>query len=253
VNVHASALRLKEAIASDPKTATSPLVVVEDAPDFTAADLEQIRQPVVTYTTRFNPGDVSRTHNLRLVASRLNGALIPPGGTFSFNGWVGERRPEEGFREAIVYKQGKMVKDTAGGLCQVSSTLYNVALLAGLPIVERSNHSLTVTYVPLGRDATVYWGQRDLRFRNDTDTPLYIRARTGRRTLTIEAWGAAPLKRKVTVTSSASRRGGAAFAQVYRTVVENGTKTRSRISSDMYSTVHSMADRPVRSSRRSRD
>jgi vancomycin resistance protein YoaR len=241
VDVYASALAAKYRLENNPLADLLNLVVKPDPPKFTAEDLEAITMPVVRFSTRYNAGETNRTHNLRLVAQRLNGALIPPGETFSFNDWVGERKESDGFREAIVYKQGKMVKDTAGGLCQVSSTLYNVALLAGLPIVERSKHSLTVSYVPLGRDATVYWGQHDLRFKNDTGMPLYIRAVPGGGRLTIEAWGSAPLDRDVKVTSTSSRRGGKAVASVYRTISEDGTETRERVSTDTYATEHTMA------------
>lgn len=243
VNVHNSALLLRDTITQDPAATRSTLKVAAVSPPFSEDELLSIRRPVVTFSTRFNPGEVSRTHNLRMVAERLNGALLRPGDTFSFNNWIGERRPEDGFREAIVFKRGAMVKETAGGLCQVSSTLYNVALLAGLPIVERGNHSLTINYVPLGRDATVYWGQRDLRFGNDTDMPLYIRAAVGRRTLTVEAWAPKALDRKVSVSSQTSWSNGKAYAQVYRTVERDGETRRERVSSDVYASAAS-ASRP---------
>jgi vancomycin resistance protein YoaR len=241
VDVYASALYAKDKLEKDADADTLALVVKPVAPPFTASDLESITTKVVSFTTAYNPGDRNRTHNLRMVAERLDGALVEPGDVFSFNRWVGERKESDGFREAIVYKKGKMVKDTAGGLCQVSSTLYNVALLAGLPIVERTRHSLTVHYVPLGRDATIYWGQLDLKFRNDTGMPLYIRAVPGRSRLTIEAWGSAPLDREVKVTSSSHRRDGKAIASVYRTISEDGTEKSERISTDTYSMEHTMA------------
>ena len=247
VDVYATALAVKNRLESTPDADSLPLLVKPDAPPFTVADLEAITMPVVRFSTAYNPGDRNRTHNLRLVTQRLNGALIAPGDTFSFNDWVGERKESDGFREAIVYKEGKMVKDTGGGLCQVSSTLYNVALLAGLPIVERSRHSLTVNYVPLGRDATIYWGQHDLRFKNDTGMPLYIRAVPSRGRLTVEAWGSAPLDRKVKVTSSSRRAGGGkTVASVYRTISENGVESRERVSTDTYSTEHTMAPAETR-------
>lgn len=250
VNVHNSAVLLQSALAADPMATRAPLKVAAVEPDFSVADLEAIRRPVVRFSTRFNPGERSRTHNLRLVSQRLNGALIRPGQTFSFNEWVGERRPEDGFQEAIVFKQGKMVQGTAGGLCQVSSTLYNVALLAGLPIVERRNHSLPVGYVPPGRDATVYWGQIDLRFRNDTEMPLYLRSSVGKNTLTIEAWGAEELDRKVEITSQSNRKGDKTFAQAYRSMVKDGIRTREKLSSDVYTKATEPAPAPKRADRR---
>jgi vancomycin resistance protein YoaR len=249
VDVYGSALLLQSAVQKDPGLSTVPLVVVPYEPGFTVEDLEPIKTRVVSYTTFFNPREANRTHNLRLVSRMLNGAFVKPGEVFSFNGWVGERNASDGFREAIVYKYGKMEKDIGGGLCQVSSTLYNVALLSGLPIMQRSHHSLTVHYVPLGRDATVYWGTHDLRFRNDTSTPLYIRTRVSRAALTIEAWGEAPLGRKVQVTSTADWSNGQAVARVYRIIAQNGQRKKEMISDDKYDTQHVMASVPAKSKR----
>jgi vancomycin resistance protein YoaR len=247
VDVYASAMALQSAIAKDAGTQRSPLMVFADNPSFSMADLSGIRVRLVAYTTRFNPGEANRTHNLQLVSRRLNGAFVKPGEVFSFNEWVGERRPSEGFRQAIVYKFGKMEEDTGGGLCQVSSTLYNVALLTGLPIRQRTHHSLTVHYVPLGRDATVYWGTHDLRFENDMPTAIYIHTVVRRASLTIEAWGSAPLDRRVQITSTPSWKDGKATARVYRTIAENGKHRREMISEDEYDTHHVMSSTPDRS------
>lgn len=249
VDVYASAIALRAAIENDVSVKRSPLMVSADEPPFTVSDLSAISQRLVAYTTLFNPRDANRTHNLQLVARRLDGAFVKPGEVFSFNGWVGERRPSDGFREAIVYKFGKMEKDTGGGLCQVSSTLYNVALLTGLPIRQRSHHSLTVHYVPLGRDATVYWGTHDLRFENDTSTPIYIRTVVRRASLTIEAWGAAPLGRRVHITSTPGWKDGKATASVYRIIAQDGKHRREKISEDEYDTHHVMSSAPSHSHR----
>lgn len=249
VDVYASALLLQSVVQKDAAISSVPLVVVPYEPNFTVDDLRAINTRVVTYTTFFNPRETNRSHNLRLVSRMLNGAFVRPGEVFSFNGWVGERNASDGFREAIVYKYGKMEKDIGGGLCQVSSTLYNVALLGGLPIKQRSHHSLTVHYVPLGRDATVYWGTHDLRFENDTSTPLYIRTKVSRAALTIEAWGEAPLGRTVQVTSTADWSNGKATARVYRIIGQNGKRTKEMISDDKYDTQHVMASASARSNR----
>jgi vancomycin resistance protein YoaR len=238
VNIAASAEQVRMSLEQDFRTPAIPLVVEDLPAPSTPDDLATIRTVVARYTTRYNPRERNRTHNLVKVAQRLDGAWIAPGETFSFNETVGERRASEGFLEAIVYRDGVQVKETAGGLCQVSSTLYNVALLAGLPIVERNNHSLTVSYVPAGRDATVYWGAHDLRFTNDLDTPLYIRTLVGRGRLTIEAWGSEPPARKVSVWSTATRQGSMLHAVAYRRISEAGSARVERLSSDRYDTVH---------------
>ncbi|NMC83457.1 MAG: hypothetical protein GYA63_11445 [Armatimonadetes bacterium] len=234
VNIWASAERVKTAILANQRARSAELVVQHAPPPFTASELMNVNVRVGQFATRFNPREAARTDNLRLVTSRLDGAFVKPGESFSFNNWVGERRESDGFRNAIVFKDGKMVEDLAGGLCQVSSTLYNVALEMGLPITQRRNHSLKVKYVPAGRDATVYWGRQDLAFRNDTDSPLYFRAYTSRSSLIIETWADSPLKRTVRVSSTSRYKGDTLIAQVYRTITENGRKRSELVSTDTY-------------------
>ena len=99
-----------------------------------------------------------------------------PGEQFSFNGVVGERTVSEGYQDAAIYSNGQVVQGLAGGICQISSTLYNVALLANLQIDERYNHSFTTSYVKAGRDATVVYGVKDLKFTNTREYPIKITA-----------------------------------------------------------------------------
>jgi vancomycin resistance protein YoaR len=97
-----------------------------------------------------------------------------PGETFSFNQVVGKRTVEDGYKDAKIYENGKVVDGLAGGICQISSTLYNAVLLANLEIVERTNHSYTSSYVPAGRDATVVYGVKDFQFKNTRSYPIKI-------------------------------------------------------------------------------
>ena len=99
-----------------------------------------------------------------------------PGETFSYNQTVGERTIAEGYKEAGAYAGGRVVQDVGGGICQTSSTLYNVALLANLEIVDRSNHQFLTSYVSPGRDATVSWGSIDFKFKNTRTYPIKIEA-----------------------------------------------------------------------------
>ena len=117
-----------------------------------------------------------RTHNLELACEAIDGTVLMPGQTFSFNETVGERTKEKGYREAIVYVSGESVPQRGGGVCQVASTIYYCALMADLDIVTRAPHMYFVTYVPAGMDATVYWGSQDFKFRNSTEYPLRIDA-----------------------------------------------------------------------------
>ncbi len=148
-------------------------------PRLTTAELaaRRITRQVASFTTLFNPSEGDRAHNIRLAAGTLDGLWLPPGGEFSFNQTVGPRTPDRGYRDALVIEEGNFVPGTGGGVCQVSSTLYNVALLAGLTITERQPHGLPITYVPPGRDATVAYGLIDLKIRNDT--PYWYLLKTG--------------------------------------------------------------------------
>lgn len=116
----------------------------------------------------------NRSENIRLAASKVNGKILAPGEVFSFNETVGKRTVDAGYRDAYVYKAGKVVPDLGGGICQVSSTLYNAVLYSDLEVVERRNHQFVVTYVPYGTDATVFYGQTDFRFKNSTNWPIKI-------------------------------------------------------------------------------
>lgn len=121
---------------------------------------------VASFSTRVSP-DPDRTHNIALAASRLRGVLLPTGSELSFNEVVGPRTKEAGFRDAPVLVEDELVPGDGGGVCQVSSTLFNAALLADLAVTRRANHTQPVPYVPLGRDATVVYGSLDLRVRNE--------------------------------------------------------------------------------------
>lgn len=102
--------------------------------------------------------------------------MLLPGEVFSYNKTVGKRTVEEGYKDAKIYADGGVVDGLAGGICQISSTLYNAVLLANLEIVERRNHSFTTSYVAAGRDATVVWGAIDFQFKNSRNYPIKIEA-----------------------------------------------------------------------------
>lgn len=148
--------------------------MVESPPRISRKDLDKITDVVSSYTTKFSTAKVNRTSNIRLAASFINGTLLMPGETFSYNDTVGERLASRGFKVAGIYANGRTDEGLGGGICQVSTTLYNAALLANLKIVQRQNHSMPVPYVPLGRDATVDYGNIDLKFQNSSETPIAI-------------------------------------------------------------------------------
>ncbi|MDF2840897.1 MAG: hypothetical protein K0Q99_1669 [Clostridia bacterium] len=176
-------------------------------PAITIAQLETqgIKELVSSFTTKFDAGNVPRASNIKLAASIIEGTILPPGGTFSFNEVVGKRTIEKGFREAGVYINGKVDTGIGGGICQVSTTLYNAVLLSDLEVLERSNHSLTVPYVPLSRDAAVSWGSQDLKFNNNTQNYIYIHSITNGGSITFELYSTKTNKRVELISTTLSR------------------------------------------------
>jgi len=194
-----------------------PLSVEVDKPKVTADDARSIDTLLASYTTYFNRGKVDRTHNLTLAAGSINGYVVKPGAVFSANAAIGPREASRGYRNAIIFVRGKLEEGLGGGTCQVSSTLYNSVLLAGLKIVERNHHSRPVPYVPPGRDATVAYGLLDFSFRNTNPQSIaIITSITGSR-LTINIYGAATDKKKVAILMSR----GARIAAGSKTIIDD--------------------------------
>jgi vancomycin resistance protein YoaR len=181
-----------------------PLPVTPLYPDVTVADLRQTGISTLwsSFTTAFDSADANRTANIRLSARRINGHIVYPGQLFSFNQVVGPRDREHGFKEALEIVDGEFVPGIGGGVCQVSSTLYNAVLLANLPIAERTNHSKPLGYVGLGRDATVAFGALDFKFVNDTGAPVVVMAETAKNKLTVGIVGREPLAVAVELLSA---------------------------------------------------
>ena len=127
-----------------------------------------------TYTSKYDVSNRNRSTNVQLAASKLNNVILLPGETFSYNQTVGKRTISNGFKEASIYTSNGIEYGLGGGICQVSSTLYNAVLEANLDIVERKNHSYSVSYVPLGRDATVSYGSIDFKFKNSRSYPIKL-------------------------------------------------------------------------------
>ena len=128
------------------------------------------------FSTNYSAANTSRTTNLKLASNKINGTVLMPGETFSYNKVVGERTIAAGYKEAAIYQGGKVVDGLGGGICQISSTLYNAAIFANLDIVSRSNHQFVPSYVKAGRDATVVYGAIDFKFKNSRNYPIQIKS-----------------------------------------------------------------------------
>ena len=173
-------LNLKEAVQLVIEKAREDRITLplEDyLPAVTTEDIEEmgIKEEISSYSTEFNPTENERNTNINLAAGEIDHTMLSPGDVFNFNKTAGPYTSDRGFREAPVFREGELTSGLGGGVCQVSSTIYNAALLAGLEIVERYSHSLPVWYVPLARDAAVSYGAANLRFRNSLNKHIYIR------------------------------------------------------------------------------
>ncbi|MEA5009915.1 VanW family protein [Clostridium tyrobutyricum] len=137
-------------------------------------DLKNINSKISSFTTSFKSSDENRSTNISVASNAINGKLLMPGDIFSFNDIVGERSTDRGYKVSKGIVNGKLVDDVGGGVCQVSTTLYNAAIRANMPSVQRYQHSLRSTYVELGMDATVAYGVLDYKFKNTLQYPVYI-------------------------------------------------------------------------------
>lgn len=180
----------KEKISSEDKTEYRiPLKLTPAKKTINDIGTEAFPYKISEFPTRYDATNINRTQNLSLATGKINGTVLMPGETFSYNQVVGKRTIDAGYKDAKIYENGKVVDGLAGGICQVSSTLYNAVLLANLEIVERTNHSFTTSYVKAGRDATVVYGVKDFQFKNNRNYPIKIEGSVGSGILTFKIHG----------------------------------------------------------------
>lgn len=189
------------------------------------------------FSTNYNARDTDRTTNLRLAAEKINGTVLMPGETFSYNTVVGERTIAAGYKEAAMYQNGEVVDGLGGGICQISTTLYNAVLYSNLEIVERRNHQFVPSYSKAGRDATVVYGSIDFKFKNTRNYPVKILCTVSGGVAKCEIYGLkenpdydVEITSRVTETTATSIK-----SETYKTVRQNGQVISSeRINKDTY-------------------
>ena len=142
-----------------------------------------------TFSTKYDASNTPRTTNLKLAMNKLNGVVVSPGETFSYNKTLGKRTAEAGYREAGGFAGGRVVQTLAGGICQISSTLYDAVVYANLEIVERHNHMFLAGYVGAGKDATVVYGAYDFKFKNTRKYPIMLKTSIGSGVARIDVFG----------------------------------------------------------------
>lgn len=179
----------KNMLKEDKETYTIPLKTLYPKVTTDNIGSEAFPDLLATYTTNYSSSGANRANNVALAASKINGVVLMPGEVFSYNGTVGKRTIAAGFKAAGAYSNGQVINEVGGGICQVSSTLYNSVLRANLEIVSRTNHMFQVGYVPIGTDATVSWGSPDFKFKNNRNYAIRIVATTHNKNVTIKIFG----------------------------------------------------------------
>lgn len=235
LNVPTTAARFIQALAADPATKKFTVTLDKAPPTRTEEDFAGITGVLATMET-ITVANANRNTNIRIACESIDGTLLAPGEMFSLNEIVGERTVARGFKSAPVFENAKVVPGIGGGVSQVTGTLFNVAALAGLEIKEVHPHSRPVTYLPLGRDATVAYGQLDLKFVNSTESPIYIEYTFDGRRLRATIFGAKQEDRTISLSPTVRRLGsGRINAQLHRTVEQEGQpKVRERLFSHAY-------------------
>lgn len=189
------------------------------------------------FSTKYSASNKNRTTNLILAANKINGTVLMPGETFSYNKIVGERTIEAGYKEAPIYVEGRVEDGLGGGICQITTTLYNAVLYANLEVIERSNHQFVPSYANASRDATVVYGAIDFKFKNNRDYPIKITCSVSNGIANFKIFGLktendyeVQITSRITGTTST-----AIYSEAYKTLKKNGNVVSTEvISKDTY-------------------
>jgi len=167
---------VKEMLKEDKTEYVVKLIITKPAVTIDQIGEEAFPDLLASFTTKYDSSNTGRTTNLRLASEKINGVVLTPGEEFSYNKIVGERTIAAGYKEAKVYSNGEVVDGIGGGICQISSTLYNAVVMANLEVTVRRNHQFVTSYVEAGRDATVVYGSQDFKFKNTRKYPIKVNA-----------------------------------------------------------------------------
>ena len=179
----------KNIISEDKEEYEIPLIITKASKTVQEIGTEAFPDLLSTFSTKYNAGDVDRTTNLKLSAGKINGTVLLPGEEFSYNKVVGERTIAAGYKMAATFSGGKVVDGLGGGICQISSTLYDAVVMANLDVTVRRNHQFVTSYLAGGKDATVVWGSQDFKFVNSRKYPIRLTATVSGGVATIQVWG----------------------------------------------------------------
>lgn len=198
LNISKTLSNLTESI-DNKKKETIPLVMEKNEAKVKTSDVESVNTKLAEYTTSFEKSNNQRSHNVEKSSKVTSDILLMPGQVFSYNSYTGKTNSKNGYQEAPVIINGKLEQSAGGGVCQTSSTIFNTALLSGMDIVSVTNHSSSLTYVPLGRDATVNDEGLDFKFKNTFDHPVYIKNTVQNKQLTCTIYGNSGDKKNINI------------------------------------------------------
>ena len=167
-------IKLSQLNRKDATEITIPLKYTEPKVKLKNLKIDVFPNKLSTFSTRFDQNNKDRSTNLSIAAAKIDGTILSPGEEFSYNKIVGERSIKAGYKEAKIYQGGQIIDGLGGGICQISSTLYNAVISANLDVTERYNHQFITSYVQPGRDATVAYGSKDFKFKNNRTYPIRI-------------------------------------------------------------------------------
>ena len=227
----------KQLLQEDKDEYTIPLKVLY--PDVTTNMIgtEAFPDLLSDFSTKYAASNRNRTTNLILAANKINGTVLMPGETFSYNKIVGARTIQAGYKEAPIYVEGRVENGLGGGICQITTTLYNAVLYANLEVLERSNHQFVPSYAGASRDATVVYGAIDFKFKNNRDYPIKITCFVSNGIANFKIFGLktendyeVQITSRITGTTS-----NAIYSEAYKTLKKNGNVVSTeRISKDTY-------------------
>ncbi len=200
------------------------LVVKETQPKITTEMVSSVNSVLATHTTNYKNSSSGRAHNIVKSANSTSDILLMPGEEYSYNALTGTRSKANGYKEAPVILNGKLEEGIGGGVCQVSTTIYNSALYSGLDITQVRNHSLPSSYAEMGKDATVADGYLDLKFKNPYDTPIYIKNTAYNGYVTSTIYGNASNKKNIRIRTERSSSGNRDIVKTYRETKDSSGK-----------------------------
>lgn len=179
----------KKILEEDKEQYEIPLAITKPKVTTSQIGSEAFPDLLSTYSTRYDASNINRSTNLRIACQKINDKVVLPGETFSYNKTLGERTAAAGYKNAKVYENGQVVDGIGGGICQISSTLYNSVLMANMKATERRNHMFVTSYTPAGRDATVVYGITDFKFKNTRTYAIKIKASCSNGIATVSIYG----------------------------------------------------------------